>query len=403
MRPLNTLEANNFINYTNYIYTRRFESQAFEDLYNGLQSFGGSADKIFDNAASGYKLIAGQLPFLQYCIAEASRQRFLSSTTDGDKENLEKLLKGFQNSIGSIYGYSRAELIESYGEYCNYCDMRIPDSSLAIEHLVPKSGFPDRMIDWSNFYLACPNCNSRKHNKPKIEILAKNEHISIKTITLHEYETCQNDLTEKYYMWPRNTASSYAAIGYSVKYVVDPQSNTSIVHRLEKFLVDVVTYIESSKNFNFSLGKVEDSGGTALYVYAIPASDANAVLVNNTIGLLGLNDDLPSNNDRLELSDRRVFNRTKVAISAAVSSSDLCKLITNISALDEQTKTSILISYMNQFADTVQYSGFFSLCIHIIDMYLDTHRIDVNIKSHLKGVIINRYRGTNLALMPLNL
>jgi len=68
------------------------------------------------------------------------------------------------------YQDARGKLIGRLGETCSYCEMHL-DSGLAVEHVRPKK--PDgvdaiiieRELDWSNFLLACPNCNSTKSNK----------------------------------------------------------------------------------------------------------------------------------------------------------------------------------------------------------------------------------------------
>ncbi len=40
---------------------------------------------------------------------------------------------------------------------CNYCES---DRAVDIEHIYPKSKFPERAYSWSNYLLACSNCNS---------------------------------------------------------------------------------------------------------------------------------------------------------------------------------------------------------------------------------------------------
>jgi len=59
------------------------------------------------------------------------------------------------------YQDARGDLIDQLGEYCSYCEARLP-SSLAVEHILPKFQFPDETTNWENFCLACTNCNSTK-------------------------------------------------------------------------------------------------------------------------------------------------------------------------------------------------------------------------------------------------
>ncbi|UQB42265.1 HNH endonuclease [Thiomicrospira microaerophila] len=54
------------------------------------------------------------------------------------------------------------------GHYCSYCERKIT-TGLAVEHIEPKSGLhgkPDLEGTWTNFLLACVNCNSTKGAKP---------------------------------------------------------------------------------------------------------------------------------------------------------------------------------------------------------------------------------------------
>ncbi|MCK5503816.1 MAG: HNH endonuclease [Thermodesulfovibrionia bacterium] len=68
------------------------------------------------------------------------------------------------------YQDARGKLIGRLGEICSYCEMHL-DSGLAVEHIRPKKpdgvaeNIIERELDWYNFLLACPNCNSTKGNK----------------------------------------------------------------------------------------------------------------------------------------------------------------------------------------------------------------------------------------------
>jgi len=66
--------------------------------------------------------------------------------------------------IFKAYSESRRYLINRIGEYCSYCESRIP-TSLAVEHVQPKSTNSHLALEWSNFLLACTNCNSIKGAK----------------------------------------------------------------------------------------------------------------------------------------------------------------------------------------------------------------------------------------------
>jgi hypothetical protein len=84
------------------------------------------------------------------------------------KKRIKKLTKKRKlliTSISNIYPLSRGYLIKTIGPYCSYCGMFVR-ASLAVEHMLPKSEFPGKSVDWDNFLLACTNCNSLKGSKP---------------------------------------------------------------------------------------------------------------------------------------------------------------------------------------------------------------------------------------------
>ncbi|MEQ5563807.1 HNH endonuclease [Providencia rettgeri] len=68
----------------------------------------------------------------------------------------------------SDYKDAKPELVSRLGLYCSYCERKIT-TLLAIEHIEPKKGpygQPHLEKRWSNFLLACTNCNSCKGDKP---------------------------------------------------------------------------------------------------------------------------------------------------------------------------------------------------------------------------------------------
>lgn len=62
------------------------------------------------------------------------------------------------------YDHARPFLIDNIGGYCSYCEMPI-GSGLAVEHIRHKKANLDLECEWSNFLLACTNCNSTKETK----------------------------------------------------------------------------------------------------------------------------------------------------------------------------------------------------------------------------------------------
>ena len=63
----------------------------------------------------------------------------------------------------SEYRDAYQDLVDRIGDYCSYCERQI-ETHLAVEHIQPKSRDPQLRNEWSNFLLACVNCNSCKGN-----------------------------------------------------------------------------------------------------------------------------------------------------------------------------------------------------------------------------------------------
>jgi uncharacterized protein (TIGR02646 family) len=59
------------------------------------------------------------------------------------------------------YRDARDELIGRVGDYCSYCEVCL-HSSVHVEHVRPKKPQPALEREWTNFLLACDECNSIK-------------------------------------------------------------------------------------------------------------------------------------------------------------------------------------------------------------------------------------------------
>ncbi|MBK9365152.1 MAG: HNH endonuclease [Deltaproteobacteria bacterium] len=58
------------------------------------------------------------------------------------------------------YRHARPTLLERMGGYCSFCEVQAP--TLDVEHIRCKDHNPALALEWSNFLLACKNCNSTK-------------------------------------------------------------------------------------------------------------------------------------------------------------------------------------------------------------------------------------------------
>jgi len=83
-----------------------------------------------------------------------------------DKGNVPTDPAGISISIKD-YQQSRGYLVDRLGTFCSYCE-RYLGNNIAVEHIQPKSSVPGLSLSWSNFLLACVNCNSIKSKTPVI-------------------------------------------------------------------------------------------------------------------------------------------------------------------------------------------------------------------------------------------
>ena len=69
----------------------------------------------------------------------------------------------YRYTNGTPYGKAQAGLCARIGSYCSYCE-RLLDHGAEVEHIQPKSNPTHKALEtqWSNFLLACKNCNSTK-------------------------------------------------------------------------------------------------------------------------------------------------------------------------------------------------------------------------------------------------
>jgi len=84
---------------------------------------------------------------------------------------LRPVLRGASPQVDDFNPYDGAKpyLISRLGSYCSYCERRIA-TILAVEHIQPK-GLPKYAAlecVWTNFLLACVNCNSAKGSQDVI-------------------------------------------------------------------------------------------------------------------------------------------------------------------------------------------------------------------------------------------
>ncbi len=381
MRPLNTLTADDFKLYIEYALAKNFTEATIGVLVEYLKTEE-DIDITTVLKKVGLKYDLGDAAHMK-AMLEAVKVISIEYIKTGGRE-ARAAITSYTKSLGSLYGYSRAELIEAYGEYCNYCDMRIADSALAIEHLVPKSTFPDEMINYTNFYLACPSCNSHKLDEPKtntiIDMINLDPHIDPKLSTGNMddngYELMKNVIRNDY-MWPQmSNAGSYSKLYYSPQYNQDGYSN------MDNFL---------KGDYIYMLGRVLGSGGKEVALIL----QSNDTTAQRTIkDIVKLNNYIPDSLENLKLSDRRLFNRTKTALAI---SNGIQNFINLMGEVNTQTQGNIIQLFIEQWAEEAQFSGFFSLYVFIITNAV----IDEKYKKCLFNALLGKYSNTQI-FNPVN-
>ena len=71
-----------------------------------------------------------------------------------DEENRERRFHPYQKA--------KADLLARLGNYCSYCER---PGDLHVEHVIPVKHREDLQGEWTNFLLACANCNGTKQHR----------------------------------------------------------------------------------------------------------------------------------------------------------------------------------------------------------------------------------------------
>src|SRR5689334_14867903 len=69
-----------------------------------------------------------------------------------------------KNKVYRKFQHAKQDLMDNLGDYCSYCEVFGSKSHLEVEHILPKSDarYAHLEKDWTNFLLACKNCNTIK-------------------------------------------------------------------------------------------------------------------------------------------------------------------------------------------------------------------------------------------------
>lgn len=78
-------------------------------------------------------------------------------------ENVKEALRLWENKTEIPFGVVKETLVglTISDQICNYCEQ---NEATDIEHIYPKSHFPNRCFNWGNYILACKKCNMDDKN-----------------------------------------------------------------------------------------------------------------------------------------------------------------------------------------------------------------------------------------------
>ena len=253
------------------------------------------------------------------------------------------LMTLFSGSGLAAYGNARGALLHNYGQYCSYCGMPVQDSSLAIEHILPKSEFPDEMIAYKNFFLACPSCNSKKGAKPSF-LEALNWTENERGIPSPDYNKIKEGGFDMV-LWP---TSNEAFTGFHLVLFGDDGNEIPWNQSLA-----LTNKLISTNNNEVTAGV--EGFKDPIKVYAIFSGRGNGLDLKrrtNLIDMVGLNDSVQG-----AYSDRRVTNRT-VAWFNALDSSQRLLIVYHNDGTDEKVIYKMMLF---ETLKTVKNAGYLSV------------------------------------------
>ncbi|HVV54421.1 MAG TPA: HNH endonuclease [Mucilaginibacter sp.] len=260
-----------------------------------------------------------------------------------DQAMLVNQLVSIFTSSGTVgYGNARGALLANFGQLCDYCEMPVQDSSLAVEHILPKAQFPGYMLTYQNFFLACPVCNSVKGSKPTYTT-CKNWAIKQQGISVPNYVQVQgggfNSIT-----WP---TGDDAMTSFSLDLY---QANNNIIPRTNSLNIDN-TYAGTVNNEVWANINGAPSKIVVKSKFASNGAGVDKLRRDNLLNLVNLNNTVAG-----EFADRRVTNRTIAWLQAIAASKKLNLAFAN----DPTNDKSFYKLILQQVTETVQSAGYFT-------------------------------------------
>jgi hypothetical protein len=254
---------------------------------------------------------------------------------------IPQLISLFTTSGTAGYGNARGQLIQNFGEICSYCEMIVQDSSLAIEHVLPKAEFPGVMLNYANFLLACPVCNSVKGSKPTY-VFSRNWAIVEQGIPVPNYFQILGGGVD----CTTSPAGATAYTGFTPNLY---NVNNNLIPRQNS--LDLTNSYVSTTN-NQVRANINGYGQIIVSNLFIGLGIGTALLQNNNLlTLVGLNRIVVG-----AFSDRRVTNRTVAWLDALSAAGRLNLIFQN----DPSQNKQLYMLMVGQVIETVRSAGYFS-------------------------------------------
>jgi hypothetical protein len=274
------------------------------------------------------------------------------------------LLKG-----GKGWGDARRDLIGQIGQYCSYCGSPI-FSHLQIEHVLPKTFFPDHIFEWSNFLLACATCNSAKSNAPNQATVPGAPKSTQDAV---DYINNKNALN---YLWPfADWASLPAKTKYPFRFVPcnlgqlkgDRSRNLRFTANIDQNTVDRLMNLFESGELEHERGLYFYWRGRAKQYFGVRVvvpqtysrKFARLTAAAKQIVILAKLDNVLKTGDGAKSVDYRIFNRTTAYFRARL-------LRKRISDACEEGDPGLLTSLIETSRITIKNTGFWPIWLQVL-------------------------------------
>ncbi len=248
--------------------------------------------------------------------------------------------------VQDIYKKAAVPLMDLFGDFCSYCETTLP-GLVEVEHIVPKSQYPNFATEWKNFLLSCGPCNGAKSDQPTREDLK-----NLKGADLTTEQDCYDDIRTTYYAWPDLESTTHRLFPASMVHDPGDKGHWLPVHRLDAVNLDnVIKSVDlGSQTVRADLPTLGLSG---VRVRVIIETSAPNTPQDRVVALCKLNDVGAKNTTY----DRRLLNRTKAWFEILRAVKHILKI---------KDPVAFDAAWVN-LCDHAASRGFFSIWVRIFD------------------------------------